>query len=94
MAQTPRGGLYEPPCKGHLEVCAIYSETTVIPQRCKPNSKWLQTGSCTPDSVREKHQQDHKDLGTQEGQTRGLIAIIGIDIIIDRKVPRSNEIIF
>ena len=23
------GGLYEPPCKGHLEVCAIYSETTV-----------------------------------------------------------------
>ena len=29
MAQTPRGGLYEPPCKGHLEVCAIYSGTTV-----------------------------------------------------------------
>ena len=27
MAQTPRGGLYEPPCKGHLEVCAIYSES-------------------------------------------------------------------
>ena len=31
MAQTPRvrGDLYEPPCKGHLEVCAIYSQTTV-----------------------------------------------------------------
>ena len=30
MAQTPRGGLYEPPCKGHLEVCSIYSETSVL----------------------------------------------------------------
>ena len=29
MAQTARGSLYKPPCKGHLEVCAIYSETTV-----------------------------------------------------------------
>ena len=29
MAQTPRGGLYGPLYKGHLGVCAIYSETTV-----------------------------------------------------------------
>ena len=33
MAQTPRGGLYKQPCKGHLEVCAIYSETTGIVQK-------------------------------------------------------------
>ena len=26
MAQTPRGGLYELPCQGRLEVCAIYFE--------------------------------------------------------------------
>ena len=30
MAQTPRGGLYGPPYKGHIGVCAIYSETTVV----------------------------------------------------------------
>ena len=30
MAQTPRGGLYGSPSKGHHGVCAIYSETTVI----------------------------------------------------------------
>ena len=30
MAHTPRGGLYKFPCKGHLEVCAIYCETTVL----------------------------------------------------------------
>ena len=29
MAQSPKGGLYGPPSKGHLGVCAIYSETTV-----------------------------------------------------------------
>ena len=29
MAQTPRGGLYGPPSKGHVGGCAIYSETTV-----------------------------------------------------------------
>ena len=29
MAQTPRGGLYGPPSKGDVEVCAICSETTV-----------------------------------------------------------------
>ena len=30
MAQTPRGGLYGPPSKGHHGVCAIYSESTVL----------------------------------------------------------------
>ena len=30
MAQTSRAGLFEPPCKEHIEVCAVYSETTVM----------------------------------------------------------------
>ena len=30
MAQCPKGGLYGPPSKGHVGVCAIYSETTVV----------------------------------------------------------------
>ena len=30
MAQSPRGGLYGPPSKRHVGVCAIYSETTVL----------------------------------------------------------------
>ena len=30
VAQTPRGGLYGSPSKGHHGVCAIYSETTAI----------------------------------------------------------------
>ena len=38
MAQTPRGGLYGPPPKGHLGVCAIYSETTVV-------GRWIVAGS-------------------------------------------------
>ena len=30
MAQSPRDGLYGPPSKRHVGVCAIYSEITVI----------------------------------------------------------------
>ena len=29
MAQSPKGGVYGPPSKRHIGVCAIYSETTV-----------------------------------------------------------------
>ena len=31
MAQTPRGGFYEPPCKGHLEVCVPWTSTSLTP---------------------------------------------------------------
>ena len=30
MAQSPKGGLYGSQSKRHLQVCATYSETTVI----------------------------------------------------------------
>ena len=41
MAQSPKGGLYGPPSKRHIGVCAIYSETTV--KEWKPCHLFLST---------------------------------------------------